>query len=160
MELTQTDIIRTVLPTLVGLFVGLYLQWWKSFRDERRILGDDACKVTRLLVDAAADYWIETDSEKLRRAEPKVIGQQTELSELVDIFRKNMLYDDRNQLKEALKKLIRLVSGDDFGSRTGVERLDLAHGVHQAGAELINKIRNAQWQRNSLGGAIMALLGR
>ena len=159
LEFSQANTTKLLLPAVVGFLAGLYLQWWKSARDERRILGDEACKVARMLIDAAADYWMEPDSIKQKRLEPRIIGHQTELSDLIHILHQEMLYSDRADLKAALKKLIRIVTGESFGDRNDSGRNDLAHGVHYAGAKLINGIRVAQSRRNTLLGAVMAFMG-
>lgn len=79
------QLVGPFLGALLGLLTGLAIQWWKSRRDERRLLVDEFCRLVRQAGDISAECWLATASDdpvqltKRRLLEARVLGLQEEV---------------------------------------------------------------------------------
>jgi hypothetical protein len=53
---------------LFGVIVGLFIEWWKSRRDELRILCDEFCKTVEQAGDLGSEYWLSDGDLPLMQA--------------------------------------------------------------------------------------------
>lgn len=155
---SDPELLKVAASAGLGLLAGLFLQWWKSARDERRALSDEVCKSVRNLVDTASDYWLETDSKVQQSQGARLLGQQTELAGIISIYIEQLASADRQKLRTGLKRLIMVATGD-FGDRDDTAKIQFANGAHTIGAELITTVRQSLINRNSILGTISARLG-
>ena len=158
---STVELLKLAASAGLGLFAGLIVQWWKSARDERRALSDEICRTARGAIETAADYWLTLESTRLPSLEARLLGQQVELNAIIqDTFISELSFDHRVMVREQLKKFIKAATGDDFGSRGDIPKIELAKAVHMSGGELINSVRLSIKHRNSLLGTLTPRLGR
>jgi hypothetical protein len=126
-----------------GVVVGLLVQWWKSSRDELRLLCDEFAKAVRDTSDLGSAYWLSTPAEPggSRLSEARIIGLQRQLDGYRVLIRHRFRATERSALETSTADFFDAMTGSDFMSPTRPRNADQATLAQVRGADLILTIR-------------------
>jgi len=133
------EFLKIAAGAFFGVIVGLLIQWWKSSRDELRLLCDEFCATVRQTADLSSEYWLSTGGAEL--AEARLTGMQRQLGGYRVLVSPRFHERQRQLLDGAAVDFFDAVSGGDFkvaGRPASKERAVL---VQDKGAAFVLAIR-------------------
>jgi hypothetical protein len=127
----------------IGVLVGLLVQWWKSSRDELRLLCDEFAKTVRDTSDLGSSYWLSTpaDAAGSRLTEVRVVGLQRQLDGYRVLIGRRFLAQARSHLDAATAEFFDAMTGADFMTPSRKENGGQASQAQACGAALILAVR-------------------
>jgi hypothetical protein len=124
-----------------GVIVGLFIQWWKSSRDEFRSLCDEFCETVRETSDVASSYWYADNSDEDIVAEARLTGLQRRLDGYRVLISSRLHDTHRRDLEFMLADFFDAITGGEFRSKSRKRDLERVVGVQTVGADVILCVR-------------------
>lgn len=137
---------------LFGITTGLIVQWWKSARDELRILCDDFCSVVAESADAASQYWLSSGADiDVGLKEVRVHGFQRRLTGY-SVLMLGRIHDQAiDDIENALALYFDSCTGGEFGSPDRQMSIPAAKRVQDEAGNAILEIRRGFYETVTFG---------
>jgi hypothetical protein len=129
-------------PFITGLFgvlTGISAQWWRSSRDELRILCDEFCKLVAETVHDGAQYWMSDGDLALYEA--RLRGAQRQIIGFSVLLEEQLHEGASNEIDKALSKFFQAMTGGDFSVPNRPKSVSNAQRCHETAADVILSVR-------------------
>lgn len=153
------DVWKLALSALFGVMVGLAVQWWKSYRDETRILCEEFCSCIDEAADISSQYWhVSGKSSKSKILEARILGLQARLDGYRVLVGKKFARLEIESLNEKVADLFDAATGHTFKTENRLSDSDRAIRVQTCASELILQIRTSFERTTSVAGTVERFL--
>lgn len=138
----MSGFLQLALSAFLGVLVGVAVQWWKSNRDELRILCDEFCRTASDAADLASRYWL-TDSkhEDNKINEARLLGMQTRLDGYRVLASHSLGEQENKEIEKASVDFFATITGGEFKSRDRLSDTDRITDSQTRGSALILAVR-------------------
>lgn len=148
----MTGLFTTAVALFVGVFSGICIQWWKSSRDELRILCDDFSKLISEAVELGAAYWASGDDLELKEA--RLSGLQRKLIGYSVLLAESLHPGAADQIDEALGRFFDALTGGTFSVPNRPVSVENMRWCHYLGADAILEVRRGFTETVSFRGKL------
>lgn len=133
-----------------GLLSSLFIEWWKSGREDLAKLCDEFCHQIAQTAEASADYWIIPGSDgRCPGIEARLYGLQQRISGY-HVLTCTRLHDSAAKwVANELQTFFDAVTGGDFMNPTRAPNMAAARLVQDRGADAILAVRRGAYETAS-----------
>lgn len=134
-----------IAPLLTGLFgvlAGISAQWWRSSRDELRLLCEDFCRLASEAAELGGAYWLLPASDHLiPMSEARLNAYQRRLAGYNALVGERLHKEGTEQIDEALIDFLDALTGGTFGTVDRQPDMDRMGACHDKAADVVLSIR-------------------
>jgi hypothetical protein len=153
----MSEFLKLTAGAFFGVIVGLLVQWWKSHREELRILCDESCRTVTEAADIASKYWLSDGAaDDSKPNEARLLALQTRLDGYRVLL--NQLFGGGKAIDSALVEFYDVLTGGLFKSAKRAIDSDRAQAAHAKASIVILSIRNTFYDRVSFSRSFLRLL--
>jgi hypothetical protein len=153
-------LLTIALGVVTGILVGVSVQWWKSNRDELRILCDEFCRVVTDATDLGSKYWLSTNEPGSSIYEARLVGIQGLLEGYRVLLSKSLSEKHCNLIRHANAEFFDTLTGGEFMSPDRAADPSRVFEIQKRASDLILSIRRGFYESVRFGTTVVRLVRR